>query len=396
MLNPRLNDLIDYPFDRLRALLDGHASQANVEPLAFSIGAPRHAPPAMVAEILAAESAGWGQYPPIDGTPEFIDAVSGWLSRRFNLPPGFVNGAAHVLAASGTREVLFMAGMLCVPETKNGKSPAVLIPNPFYQVYSGSALMNGAEAVFLPTGRETNFLPDLDSLTNDVLDRTVVFFLCTPSNPQGAVADLAYLKKAVELARAHDFLLAVDECYTEIYDRDPPPGALQACAELGGGFENVLVFHSLSKRSSVPGLRSGFVAGDPNLIAPLRRLRTFSAATVPRPVMAASAALWRDDEHVHVYRELYRANFQAADEILDGRYGYYRPPAGFFLWLDVGDGVEAALTLWRKAGLRVLPGEYLARQVDGVNPGRPFIRVALVHDLETTREGLARLRTVLG
>jgi N-succinyldiaminopimelate aminotransferase len=210
------------------------------------------------------------------------------------------------------------------------------------------------------------------------------------------VADLAYLKYAVRLARRHDFVLAVDECYTEVYDRQPPPGALEACAALGGGTDNVVVFHSLSKRSSVPGLRSGFVAGDPRLIEAFRRLRSFGGATVPLPVLAAATALWRDDDHVEQNRALYRAKFDLAERSLGNRFGFFRPEGAFFLWLEVGDGEEAARALWAKSALRVLPGAYMAQpDAFGVNPGAPFVRVALIEDLASTEEALRRLLKVL-
>lgn len=390
MHNPRLDLLTDYPFDRLRALLGDARPPAGVEPLTLSIGEPQHAPPAMIAEALAANAHLWGKYPPVDGTPEFRTAVAGWLERRYGIAD------APCLPLSGTREGLFMAAALAVAEEKGGGRPLVLVPNPFYQVYSGAAVMWGAEPAFLPATRETGFLPDLEALDCATLRRTAALFLCSPANPQGAMASLDYLKKAVTLARRHGFLLLVDECYAEIYDRGPPPGALQACRDLGEGYGNVLVFHSLSKRSSAAGLRSGFVAGDPAFIGLFRRLRSYGGATLPLPVLAASAALWNDEAHVVENRDLYRKKFDLAEAILDGRFAFSRPDGGFFLWLDVGDGEKAARTLWTEAGIRVLPGAYLARDdARGGNPGAPFIRVALVHDPAVTEAALRRLVNVL-
>jgi N-succinyldiaminopimelate aminotransferase len=275
-----------------------------------------------------------------------------------------------------------------------GQRPAVLLPNPFYQVYVGAAVMAGAEPVFVPSPEGQ---PDFAALPDAVLSRAALAFLCSPANPQGRVASLERLQDSIRLARRFGFTLALDECYAEIYGQAPPPGGLEACAALGGGMENVLVFHSLSKRSSVPGLRSGFVAGCPELIGAFQRLRSYGGATLPLPVLAASAALWRDEAHVDENRRLYRAKFDLAQRHLEGRLGFQRPEGGFFLWLDVGDGEEAAKRLWREAGIRVLPGAYLARDgADGVNPGSRFIRVALVHDLATTDMALSRLASVLG
>jgi succinyldiaminopimelate transaminase len=400
MLNPLLASLTAYPFDRLRRLLDAVEPPVGLAPLVLSVGEPRHPPPPMVAEILGREAAGWGRYPPIDGTPEFREAVAGWLCRRYGLPEGLVEPVRQILPVAGSREALYLVAGATLPRRKAGGPPVVLIPNPFYQVYQGAALMHAAEAVYLEAAADTGFLPDLDAISADVLERTALFFLCSPANPQGAVADLAYLSRAIALARRHRFVLAVDECYTEIYDREPPPGALQACADIGdqghGAFANVIVFHSLSKRSSVPGLRSGFVAGDPELIGEFRRLRSFGGASVGLPILAASAALWRDDAHVEANRRLYRAKLDLAERLLAGRFGFYRPPGGFFLWLDVGDGEAAALKLWRDAAVRVLPGGYLAQaDAAGANSGRPYLRMALIDDLAATEDALRRVLKTL-
>ncbi len=396
MLNPRVSDLPDYPFDRLRALLDGVAPPDGVKPLVLSVGEPRHAPPTIIAETFAANADLWGRYPPGDGTPEFRAAVAAWLGRRYALPPGAVDPDRHVLPVAGTREALYLISALAVPPRKAGGAPVVAMPNPFYHVYGGAAAVAGAEPVYLPATRSTGFLPDIASLPKSVLDRTALYYFCSPANPQGAVADLERLQDAIRLARKHDFVLVADECYAEIYDRDPPPGALQACAALGAGFDNVLVFHSLSKRSSAPGLRSGFVAGDDKLIKPFRRLRNYVGPQVPMPAIAASTALWRDESHVEANRALYRHKFGIAEAILGGRFGFYRPAGGFFLWLDVGDGEAAARRLWAEAGLRTLPGAYIGRP-DGsrTNPGDRYLRLALVDDPETTAEALERLVKVL-
>ncbi|MFQ5765272.1 MAG: aminotransferase class I/II-fold pyridoxal phosphate-dependent enzyme, partial [Rhodospirillales bacterium] len=331
-----------------------------------------------------------------DGTPEFRAAVARWLTRRYDLPAGAVDPDRHVLPVAGTREALYLVSALVVPEGKGGAQPVVAMPNPFYHVYGGAAAVSGAEPVFLPATPETAFLPDITSLDENTLERTALYYFCSPANPQGAVAGLEVLEAAIRLAREHDFVLVADECYAEIYDRVPPPGALQACRRLGDGFDNVLVFHSLSKRSSAPGLRSGFVAGDEKLIHPFKRLRNYVGPQVPMPAMAASVALWADEDHVEENRRLYRAKFDAAEAILGGRYLFFRPAGGFFVWLDVGDGETAARKLWAEAGIRVLPGAYIGREdASGRNPGDRFIRLALVDDLETVTDALKKIVKVL-
>lgn len=396
MLNPALDRLNDFPFDRLRSLLNPLQPPIGMKPLVLSIGEPQHPAPPAVAEILARTAPLWGKYPPVDGTPAFRQAVADWLTRRYGLPADMIDPERHILPVSGTREALFLIGHLAVPPEKNGRQPVVLVPNPYYHVYLAMPHLTGAETVFVPATRETGFLPDFSALDEDVLDRTALAYLCTPSNPQGAVADIETLKSAIVLARKHDFILAVDECYAEIYSADPPPGALQACVELGGGMDNVVIFHSLSKRSSVPGLRSGFVAGPAEVTRLFRRLRSYGGATVPLPVIEASTTLWREETHVAENRALYAAKFDAADRILGPRFGAVTPAGGFFLWLDVGDGEAAARKLWTDGAIRVLPGVYMARSdADGHNPGAGFIRVALVHDLEITVDALQRLVEIL-
>lgn len=392
MLNPRLDALTDYPFDLLRALLRGVEPPAGMVQHWLSVGEPRHAPPPLVAEAIARHRDDWGRYPPIEGTPEFRTAVAAWLARRYRLSPSLLDADAHILPVAGTREALFLIAEVAVPRRKAKARPAVLMPNPFYQVYYGGAAMTGSEPVYLPATAATGFLPDLDAIDLATLDRTALLYLCSPANPQGACASLDVLTKAVTLARRHDFVLVVDECYAEIYDKNPPVGALEACAALGGGLANVLVFHSLSKRSSVPGLRSGFVAGDATLIAAFRRLRSFGGAAQPLPVLAAATALWQDETHVAANRALYRAKFDMAAAIFGNRFGFFRPAGGFFLWLDVGDGVTATRRLWGKAGVRVLPGAYLSKaQADGSNPGASFIRIALVDQPAAVEDALRQI-----
>lgn len=398
--NDRFDRLTDYPFTRLTNLLSDVTPRANVPPVMLSLGEPQHPTPPVFDETLRANAHLWSKYPLVGGTPEFRAAVGDWLTRRFALPAGLFDAETSVLPVSGTREALFLLALAAVPTAKAGQRPAVLIPNPFYAPYEGAALMAGADPVFLPATRATGFLPDLDALTPELLDRTALMYLCTPSNPQGAAADAAYLAKAIGLARRHGFIVAMDECYSEIYLDTPPVGSLTVAAGLEHGgkpWANILVFHSLSKRSNAAGARSGFVAGDPEIIRLFSRLRSYSCASVPLPIMAASTALWRDEAHVEENRALYRAKFAAAEAALGGRYGYYRPDGGFFLWLEVGDGEAAARRLWAEGALRVLPGAYLCHAEPGEpNPGASFIRVALVQDSETVGNACAAIARILG
>lgn len=396
MPTPRTIVLPGYPFRRLNELLGDTQAPPGTRPLSLAMGEPQHATPPMVASIIQEHAHLWNKYPPVEGTPELREAMAGWLTRRYGLRGDLFTQHLDLVPVAGTREALFLLAHLCLPPETRGSRPAVLIPNPFYHVYAGAAISSGAEVVHVPATRAGGFLPDIAALDRALLERAALVYVCTPANPHGAVASLDHLKTLIALAHEHRFVLAVDECYSEIYDREPPPGALQAAQELGGRFDNLLVFHSLSKRSSVPGLRSGFVAGAPDLVAAFAELRRFAGATIPRPLMAASTALWQDEEHVEHNRRLYRRKIDIAEDVLGGRYGFYRPAGGFFLWLEVGDGEAAARKLWAEAGLRVLPGAYLAQTLpDGSNPGAAYIRVALVHDEETTRRALARLVTIL-
>ena len=398
MLNARLSAMTDYPFTRLAKLLESVPPFAGETPLNLAVGEPQHAPPPMIAEILARHAADWGRYPPIAGTPEFRNAAGDWLERRYRLPAGTLDRDRAILPVQGSREALFQIAIVAGADC--GRRDTVAVPNPAYHTYPAAALLVGAKLAALPTGPATGFLPDLDSLSADLLDRTALMYLCTPSNPEGAVADLDYLKHAIGLARRHGFVLAVDECYAEIWDSAPPPGALEAAIAVGahGGdpFANIVVFHSLSKRSSAAGLRSGFIAGDRTVVAMMQRLRSYSAGAPPLPMLAASAALWSDETHVEANRAAYRAKLDLAEKALSGRFGFYRPAGGFLLWLDVGDGERAARKLWRDAAIRVLPGAYLGRAAaDGTNPAQAYIRLALVHDLNILGPALRRLADVL-
>jgi N-succinyldiaminopimelate aminotransferase len=396
MLNPRLEALSDYPFRRLARLLAPIEPPAGRRPVDLALGQPMHPISPLMIEALRANEHLWGLYPPVAGTPAFREAAAAWLTRRYRLPAGMLDPERHVLPVAGTKEALFMIAQAVMPERKADRKPAVLLPNPFYNVYLGGAVMAGAEPVLLSVDAGTSYLPRLDDLSTDLLERTAAFYICSPANPQGVAADLDYLKGLIQLARTHGFLLVVDECYAEIYTKTPPTGALEAAIALDGRLDSVLVCHSLSKRSSAAGLRSGFVAGDPDILAGFARLRSYAAAVQPLPVLAAATALWQDEDHVIANRQLYREKFDLTDDRLGRRLGYYRPDGGFFLWLEVGDGEAAARRVWAQAAIKVLPGGYLGRpDQSGRNPGEGAIRVALVHDLATTEAALADLVAVL-
>ncbi|MBL4667523.1 MAG: aminotransferase class I/II-fold pyridoxal phosphate-dependent enzyme [Sneathiella sp.] len=396
VMNPDLTNLRNSPFVALRELLEPLEPAPGLSPLALTMGEPQNQPPQLLKDVLLKNDHLYGKYPPPDGTPELRGAICNWLNRRYNLPDTMLDPGLHISPANGTKAALYMLTQVITDPSRTGPKPTVLIPNPYYHVYHAAAVMAGAEPVFLNAGKETNFFPDLDALDEEALNRCTAFFLCTPSNPQGTIAGKEYLRRALELARQHDFTLIVDECYTEIYNAEIPVGILEICNDLGGGLDNVMSFHSLSKRSSAAGLRSGFVVGDPKLTKAFLNLRNFSGAASPLPVCAASAALWNDDEHVQINRDRYSTNFDIAEKHLSNRFDFYRPAAGFFLWLNVGDGVEATKKLWTKSAVRVLPGEFLSgTDAAGINPGIPYIRLALVFGPEITEEALIRLANSL-
>jgi len=392
-LSDRLDPLLNFhPFTRLNALLAG--VQPGGTALALSVGEPQAPPPAFLAETLDRHKAEWSRYPQTAGTPEFRAAVADWLTGRYRLPSGLVDRDAEIMPCAGSREAIFHVALASVPEWQGkGERPAVLIPNPFYHCYAGAAAIAGAEPVFLPATRETGFLPDPEAAPEAVLRRTALAYVCSPSNPQGAVAGKDYLARWLALGRRHGFTVAFDECYAEIYFGQPPAGALEVA---DGRLDNLVVLHSLSKRSSAPGLRSGFIAGDRRLIRRVTQLVNYGGVAPSFPVLAASVALWRDEAHVEAVRERYRACFAIAERVIGQRFAYVPPGGGFFLWLDVGDGEQAAKRLWAEAGLRVLPGGYMARPgADGVNPAARYIRVALVHEPAVVEGALLRLVQVL-
>lgn len=371
---------------RLRGLLDG------VEPggavINMTIGEPQHAFPTFVADILNREMANFSRYPNNNGEDALLQSIADFLARRY----GVDQPLDRIMALNGTREGLYNASMAVCPERKNGKTPIILTPNPFYQVYAVAALSVAAEPYYVNATIETGHLPDFAGLPQDVLDRTAIAYICSPANPQGAVADEAYWRDLIALAEKHDFMIFADECYSEIYRETPPPGALQVAREMGADPERVLVFHSLSKRSNLAGLRSGFCAGGPETMKRIRALRAYAGAPVPGPIQAVSAAAWADEDHVIASRDLYRAKYDVADEVMGNLPGYRSPQAGFFLWLPCTDGEATAQLIWTTTGVRTLPGAYLSHDTPAGNPGRDYIRVALVAPKEDVARGLTLIR----
>jgi aspartate/methionine/tyrosine aminotransferase len=390
----RLAELPPGPFARLAALLGD--VKPGKQPITLAVGDPSGAVPDFVKQAMAESAARFGNYPAIAGTEDWRQAAAGWLNRRFALN-GAIDAEKHVLPLNGTREGLFSVLFPFMPEATAGARPIVAMPNPFYQCYAAAALSAGAEPLYVPALKENGFLPDFARLPDATLARLAAVYICSPSNPEGAVADEAYWRKLFALADRHDFLVLADECYADIWFDAPPVCALPARLAQSGGFSQLLTFHSLSKRSGLPGLRSGMVAGDAAAIEKFRAFRNVAGPTVPGPILDASAAAWRDEAHVEAGRLAYAAKMAAAEKILCNR--MTRPGGGFFLWLQVGNGEAFALKAWRDQGVRLLPGAYLGREIEAgktqSNPGFSYVRVALVNDLSTIMTALERLREIL-
>jgi len=383
------------PFTRLARLIAG-IEPGHKQMIDMSVGDPREAMPGFVADKLVEAKGLMSTYPKIRGSDDLRGAIAQWIGRRYDLAVT-LDPAREVHPLNGSREGLFFAALPAVGRKAVDGGPVMLITNPFYQAYLGAAYGTGCEPVFVSASAASGHLPDLDALARetDILRRAVAFYLCSPANPQGAVASPAYIAKALALAREHDFLLFLDECYSEIYGGEAPTGGLEVAARTPERFKNLIIFNSLSKRSNLPGLRSGFAAGDGDFLETFAEIRNLTAPQMPGPIQHASAAVWSEEQHVGVIRQAYRAKFAVCDELLKGRLGYARPAGGFFLWLDMshlGGAEEATLTIWKRCGVKVLPGAYLAQEDRfGVNPGRQHVRVALVHDVATVREALERI-----
>ena len=382
------------PFARLTELLAPY--QPSKPLITLSLGEPQHPVPAFVGPVLAKHIADFGRYPIARGIEPFRKAAADWLSTRFALPRG-IDPETELLVLNGSREGLFFAALTAVRYAGARKGrPAILMPNPFYPAYGAGARAADCEQIYLPTTLANGFLPDLDALDDATLARTVAFYIASPANPQGAVATSDYFRRLKQLADRFGFMILSDECYSEIYTKHAPGSMLEYA---GPDFANVVVFQSLSKRSNLPGMRIGFAAGDKKFLGAFHELRNVAAPQVPVPLQHVAVAAYGDESHVEENRRLYRMKFDLADQILGNRYGYVRPAGGFCVWLDVSDrgGDEAAtIKLYRDAGVRVVPGSYLARQqTDGSNPGKGYIRLALVQDSETTAEALHRLVEIL-
>lgn len=395
-MNPNLARLQAYPFEKLAALKAGITPPAHLAHISMSIGEPKHPPPPFVVQALREACGELGSYPATIGLPALREAAGSWLERRFGLPAGSVDPREMVLPVNGTREALFAAVQALVDPRERA---LVAFPNPFYQIYEGAALLAGATPCYLDTTASTGFLPDLAAVPPEVWRDVQVLFLCSPGNPAGAVMSIEALQEALELAEKHDFIIASDECYAELYlDERHPPASLLSAARASGRdrYERCLVFHSLSKRSSAPGLRSGFVAGDPRLVSAFLQYRTYHGCAMPVPTQLASIAAWNDDAHVAVNRALYREKFEQVLPILDPVLDVEAPEGAFYLWPEVaGDDEVFARDLYARANLTVLPGSYLGRAAHGPNPGAGRIRLSLVPELPECLEAARRLRAFI-
>ncbi|OOZ37111.1 succinyldiaminopimelate transaminase [Solemya velesiana gill symbiont] len=395
-MNPSLDKLQPYPFQKLATLKAGVTPPEELNHIPLSIGEPKHKTPVFIRDALHDNLHGVATYSATKGTPELRQAITDWLIKRYDLPPESLDIERHVLPVNGTREALFAFAQAAVDASRQ---PQVLMPNPFYQIYEGAALLAGAEPVFLSCTDENNFLPDFDGISPGTWKRCQLLYLCSPGNPTGAVADMATLQRLINLAEEHDFIIASDECYSEIYldEENPPPGLLQAAAEMGNTeYRRCIVFNSLSKRSSVPGLRSGFVAGDADLINPFFLYRTYHGCAMPTHHQAASIKAWSDEQHAEENRSLYRKKLEAAHDILYDVLPVERAAAGFYLWPEtpVSD-TEFARGLFAQQNVTVLPGSFLSREVDGMNPGSHRVRMALVAPLDECVEAAERIKTFI-
>ena len=396
-MNPDLNHLHPYPFEKLAALKAAVTAPDDLAHIALSIGEPKHLPPAFVLQKLTDSLDRLSEYPGTKGLPELRGAIAQWVNRRFNLPAGIFDPEQHVLPVSGTREALFSFAQAVVDRSQN--DPLVVSPNPFYQIYEGAAILAGAQPFFLPCTPDNHFIPDFSAVDPDVWRRCQLLFICSPGNPTGAVMTSEQLKNLLALADQYDFVIAADECYSELYfdEQSPPPGLLQACAELGRhDFSRCVVFHSLSKRSNLPGLRSGFVAGDAQLLQKFLLYRTYHGCALPVPTQLASMAAWQDETHVQENRNAYREKFTAVLGILDGVLDVKKPDAGFYLWPKTPiKGEDFAQQLFARQNITVLPGGYLARTIEGVNPGENYVRMALVAPLDECIEAAKRIKSFI-
>ncbi len=396
-MNPDLERLQPYPFERLAALKSG-ITPSGKSPITLSIGEPKHATPALISAALQQHlEPGLASYAPSKGSLALRQAICAWLTRRFDLPPDSLDPQQHVLPVAGTREALFAIAQATIDRRRSAK---VLLPNPFYQIYEGAALLAGAAPHFIPCVSDNGYRPDFDAVTEAVWQDCQLLYLCSPGNPTGAVLTQDILQWLLEMAERHDFIIAADECYSEIYldEAHPPTGLLQAAAACGNtDYRRCLVFHSLSKRSNSPGLRSGFVAGDPKIMAKFLRYRTYQGCALPLHHQYASIAAWSDEQHVRENRRLYREKFDAFLSALTGCLEVNFPDAGFYLWPRTPmDDEHFSQALYQQHNVTVLPGRYLSRDVDGHNPGAGHVRIALVAETKECIEAAKRIRAFVG
>ncbi|MBL8384969.1 MAG: succinyldiaminopimelate transaminase [Burkholderiales bacterium] len=395
-MNPRLSLLQPYPFEKLRQLFAGIAPPSGIRPVSLGIGEPQHATPQFIKDALTQNLAGLAKYPATGGEAYLREAIAGWLGRRYGL--GAIDPAREVLPVNGSREALFALTQTVV----DGSRPraTVVCPNPFYQIYEGAAILAGARAHFAPAVPARNFAADLSAVPDAVWRDTQLLIVCSPGNPTGAVMTLDDWREVFSLADRHGFVVGSDECYSEIYfdEAHPPLGCLQAAQALGRGNERLVMFSSLSKRSSVPGMRSGFVAGDAAIIRDFLLYRTYHGSAMGLAVQAASAAAWNDEAHVRENRRLYREKFDAVLPLVAPALEVRLPDAAFYLWARVPGGDDVAFTreLYRREGVTVLPGSYMARDDGGTNPGRGYIRMALVADVPECVEAAGRIARFCG
>ncbi|MDM8560421.1 succinyldiaminopimelate transaminase [Candidatus Parabeggiatoa sp. HSG14] len=397
-MNPNINLLQSYPFEKLAKLKQGCVLSTHLKAISLSLGEPQHVTPDLIVNSMnTALMHGLKKYPTTKGGEALRQSIAHWLVQRFKLPTSCLDPNKHILPVNGTREALFAFAQSVINQTAS--NPLVLMPNPFYQIYEGAALLAGAKPWFINCSEETNWEPDFDAVKEEVWKHCQLLYICSPNNPSGTILNISILKNLIECAEKYDFIIAADECYTEIYadETQPPIGLLQACAALGQmDFKRCVVFHSLSKRSNAPGLRSGFVAGDAEVIEQFLRYRTYHGCAMPLAVQSASIAAWGDESHVQQNRELYRKKFDAVMEILTPIMSVTRPPASFYLWpkTPIADDVFAQ-ELFKQQNVTVLPGRFLSRTAHGTNPGQNRIRIALVASLEECVEAARRIRTFL-
>jgi len=400
-MNKDLELLKPYPFEQLKQLFSDTNPPSELAHIPLSIGEPKHKSPAFVLQTITDNLDKLSAYPATKGLPELRQAIATWVERRFNLNENDISADSHVLPVNGTREALFAFAQTVVnrADKNNNMTPIVICPNPFYQIYEGAAFLSGAQPVFLPCVEENNFIPDYNAVSEETWQRCQLVYLCSPGNPTGSVTSAETLKQLIELSDKYDFIIASDECYSEIYrdEANPPVGLLEVCKQLGrSDFKNCVIFHSLSKRSNLPGLRSGFVAGDAEVLKPFLQYRTYHGSAMPVQHQLASLAAWTDEKHVQENRELYREKFAAVARILEDVIPISIPDAGFYLWVKTPICDEQfSRELFDQQHVTVLPGKYLARDVDGINPGDHRVRMALVAPLENCIEAANRIKTFI-